>query len=166
MRGRFAGLCRKVPGRANWSRTNTWSSRIDKFDWIMRSKYLSHHEPNGLGVQDVLTKCRLRGGLRCMHRMAPGPWSTPVTPTSWPRSSKAMPFSVAWRGSGGCGFTGDAGLNPVVRSGMLSSPCCTRVGRFDPKAVIPATISRVGKTVIARAEQVHLAEDPVAHAHY
>jgi len=36
----------------------------------MRFKYLSHHEPNGLGVQDVLTKSRLRGAydayVRCL----------------------------------------------------------------------------------------------------
>src|SRR3989441_13168220 len=34
--------------------------------------------------------------------MAHGPWSTRATLTSWPRSSKAMPFSAASRAGGGC----------------------------------------------------------------
>src|SRR6266404_4308068 len=51
-------------------------------------------------------------------------------------------------------------------SSWLSSPCWNRVGRFNPKAVGLAAIGRVGKIVIARAEQVHLAEDPIAHARY
>ena len=69
MRGQIRRSLQNVSGRANWSRT-TPGHRIDKSDW-MRSRHLSHREPNGLGVQDVLTKSRLREGLRCQVRCLP-----------------------------------------------------------------------------------------------
>src|SRR6266571_2135756 len=54
-----------------------------------------------------------------MPRCAAGSWSTLVTPTSWPRSSKAMPFSAALRVGGGCTSKGRCDFAMCGIAGIL-----------------------------------------------
>jgi hypothetical protein len=139
---------------------------------------LARLAPRSDGPQDALWKtaraCRARprAAARLVSLLRTGGRSERSPPDCGtrrlfrPRAAAAPGRCLATRRGRGARTPPDAGLNTVIRSSVLSSQCCTRVGRFDPTTVVPAAIGRVGKTVIARAEQVHLAEDPVAHARY
>src|SRR6266853_3960442 len=139
---------------------------------------LARLAPRSDGPQDALWKtaraCRARprAAARLVSLLRTGGRSERSPPDCGtrrlfrPRAAAAPGRRLATRRGRGARTPPDAGLNTVIRSSVLSSQCCTRVGRFDPTTVVPAAIGRVGKTVIARAEQVHLAEDPVAHARY